>query len=142
MSTIDKALPNVVETSVTTPSEEEVALAEEKVAESQGGEGVDIQENEDGSVDVNFEPNKINQEGTDTHFDNLADILPDDIELQLLFPCTHLIVTELEQPVHLHSAFDKGHHKTIFVQSRNPEAWHFSSNLLLFPTSLASISLF
>ena len=39
----------------------------------------DIQENEDGSVDVNFEPNKINQEGTDTHFDNLADILPDDI---------------------------------------------------------------
>ena len=37
MSTIDKALPNVVETSVTTPSEEEVALAEEKVAESQGG---------------------------------------------------------------------------------------------------------
>jgi hypothetical protein len=79
MSTIDKALPNVVETSVTTPSEEEVALAEEKVAESQGGEGVDIQENEDGSVDVNFEPNKINLEGTDTHFDNLADILPEDI---------------------------------------------------------------
>ena len=79
MSTIDKALPNVVETSVTTPSEEEVALAEEKVAESQGGEGVDIQENEDGSVDINFEPNKINLEGTDTHFDNLADILPEDI---------------------------------------------------------------
>ena len=79
MSTIDKALPNVVENSVTTPSDEEVALAEEKVLESQGGEGVDIQENEDGSVDVNFEPNKINQEGTDSHFDNLADLLPEDI---------------------------------------------------------------
>ena len=79
MSTIDKALPNVVENSVTTPSDEEVALAEEKVIESQGGEGVDIQENDDGSVDVNFEPNKINQEGTDSHFDNLADILPEDI---------------------------------------------------------------
>jgi hypothetical protein len=79
MSTIDKALPNVVENSVTTPSDEEVALAEEQVAESQGGEGVDIQENEDGSVDVNFEPNKINQPGTDSHFDNLADILPEDI---------------------------------------------------------------
>ena len=39
MSTIDKALPNVVENSVTTPSDEEVALAEEKVIESQGGEG-------------------------------------------------------------------------------------------------------
>ncbi len=79
MSTIDKALPNVVENSVTTPSDEEVALAEEKVLESQGGEGVDIQENEDGSVDVNFEPNKINQAGTESHFDNLADILPEDI---------------------------------------------------------------
>ena len=79
MSTIDKALPNVVENSVTTPSDEEVALAEEKVIESQGGEGVDIQENEDGSVDVNFEPNKINQAGTESHFDNLADILPEDI---------------------------------------------------------------
>ena len=48
MSDIDKALPNVVENTVTTPSEEEVALAEEQIAESQGGEGVDILENEDG----------------------------------------------------------------------------------------------
>ena len=31
MSTIDKALPNVVETTVKTPSDEEVAIAEEKV---------------------------------------------------------------------------------------------------------------
>ena len=54
MSTIDKALPNVVENSVTTPSDEEVALAEEKVIESQGGEGVDIQENDDGSVAVSY----------------------------------------------------------------------------------------
>ena len=83
MSTIDKALPNVVETKVTTPSEEEVALAEEKVAESQGGEGVDVQENEDGSVDINFEPNKVNQPDTDSHFDNLADLLPEDILGQL-----------------------------------------------------------
>ena len=33
MSTIDKALPNVVENTVKTPSDEEVALAEEKVAD-------------------------------------------------------------------------------------------------------------
>ena len=79
MSIMDKALPNVVENTVKTPSEEEVALAEQEVAESQGGEGVDIQENEDGSVDINFEPNKINQEGTESHFDNLAELLPDDV---------------------------------------------------------------
>ena len=60
MSTIDKALPNVVENTVKTPSDEEVAIAEEKVLESQGGEGVDVQENEDGSEDINFEPNKVN----------------------------------------------------------------------------------
>ena len=76
---MDKALPNVVEQKVTTPSEEEVALAEQEVAESQGGEGVEVQENEDGSVDINFEPNKVNQPGTESHFDNLADLLPEDI---------------------------------------------------------------
>ena len=32
MSTIDKALPNVVENTVKTPSDEEVAIAEEQVA--------------------------------------------------------------------------------------------------------------
>ena len=79
MSTIDKALPNVVENTVKTPSDEEVAIAEEQVAESQGGEGVDVQENEDGSVDINFEPNKVNQPNTDSHFDNLADLLPEDV---------------------------------------------------------------
>ena len=79
MSTIDKALPNVVENTVKTPSDEEVAIAEEKVLESQGGEGVDVQENEDGSVDINFEPNKVNQPNTDSHFDNLADLLPEDV---------------------------------------------------------------
>ena len=79
MSIMDKALPNVVEQKVTTPSEQEVALAEEQVAESQGGAGVDVQQNEDGSVDINFEPNKVNQPDTESHFDNLADLLPEDI---------------------------------------------------------------
>ena len=79
MSIMDKALPNVVEQTVTTPNTEEVELAEQQVAESQGGEGVEVQENEDGSVDVNFEPNKVNQPGTESHFDNLADLLPDDV---------------------------------------------------------------
>ena len=79
MSIMDKALPNVVEQKVTTPSAEEVELSEQEVAESQGGEGVEVQENEDGSVDINFEPNKVNQPGTEAHFDNLADLLPEDI---------------------------------------------------------------
>ena len=36
MSIMDKALPNVVEQTVTTPNTEEVELAEQQVAESQG----------------------------------------------------------------------------------------------------------
>ena len=80
MADIDKALPNVEQT-INVPSDVEIAEAEaDKQAEldAQGGP-VEIQENEDGSVDINYDPGIASVEGTENHYDNLADHLPDDV---------------------------------------------------------------
>ena len=74
---IDKALPNVEQT-VTLPPEEEVAEAQETIQESQPGEP-EVVEQEDGSVDINFEPGAVNKAGTEDHYNNLAELLPDDV---------------------------------------------------------------
>ena len=79
MAEIDKALPNVEQT-IKTPSDKEIEVAtEQKIQEQVGPEDVKIEEQEDGSVEINFDPEAINQPGTATHFDNLADLLPDEI---------------------------------------------------------------
>ena len=79
MAEIDKALPNVEQT-IKTPSEEELQVAvEQNVQEQVGPEDVRIEEQEDGSVEINFDPEAVNQPGGESHFDNLADLLPDEI---------------------------------------------------------------
>jgi len=74
MAEIDKALPNEVRTEIELPAEE---VVEEEVVEQQGP--VEVTPEEDGGVTLDFEPGAINVPGTENHFDNLADILPDDI---------------------------------------------------------------
>jgi len=74
MAEIDKSLPNEVRTEVQLPAEE---VVEEEVTEQQGP--VEVTPEEDGGVTLNFEPGAVNVPGTENHFDNLADILPDDI---------------------------------------------------------------
>ena len=79
MAEIDKALPNVEQT-IKTPSEEELQAAEQvSIKEQVGPEDVKIEEQEDGSVEINFDPEAVNQPGGEGHFDNLADLLPEDI---------------------------------------------------------------
>jgi len=79
MAEIDKALPNVEQT-IKTPSEKELEVAtEQKIQEQVGPEDVKIEEQEDGSVEINFDPEAVNQPGTATHFDNLADLLPEEL---------------------------------------------------------------
>jgi hypothetical protein len=80
MADIDKALPNVEQT-INVPSEVEVAEAEaEREAEiAEKGDAVEITENEDGSVDINYDPAIASVEGSDNHYDNLAEHLPDDV---------------------------------------------------------------
>ena len=79
MAEIDKGLPNT-RTKLEIPSEEEMAeevSVQEEEAEQKGP--VEVVPEEDGGATIDFEPGAINIPGTDSHFDNLADILPDDV---------------------------------------------------------------
>ena len=79
MADIDKSLPNV-ETELKIPSDEEVAVSEQETIEEQvGPEDVDITQEEDGSATINFDPAAVNQEGGESHGDNLAELLPESV---------------------------------------------------------------
>ena len=77
MADIDKALPNVKQT-VKLPSPKDVEIQQQQVAQK-ALEPVDIQKNEDGSVDINFDPRAVNPGDDKGHFSNLVELLPDDI---------------------------------------------------------------
>ncbi len=77
MAEIDKSLPNT-RTKLEVPSQEEVE--EVSVQEPEDSKGpIEVIPEEDGGVTLDYEPGAINVPGTENHFDNLADILPDDI---------------------------------------------------------------
>ena len=78
MADIDKALPNVEQT-ITIPPEEEIIAQKETGITQVNEDDVRVEQQEDGSVDINFNPNAVNQPGGEGHFDNLADLLPDDV---------------------------------------------------------------
>src|SRR5210317_1320324 len=78
MADIDKSLPNVEQTiNVPAPEEIEQAQLEEQAAET--GEPVEVTQNEDGSVDINYDPSIASVEGAENHYANLAEHLPEDI---------------------------------------------------------------
>ena len=77
MADMDKALPNVEQT-INIPSQEELEVQIEET-QKDPQEPVDVQENEDGSVDINFDPSKVNIEQGQDHFSNLAELLPDNV---------------------------------------------------------------
>jgi hypothetical protein len=78
MADIDKGLPNT-RTKLEIPSDEElqedVSVQDEE--ELQKGP-VEIIPEEDGGATIDYDPGAINVSGTQSHFDNLADILPED----------------------------------------------------------------
>ena len=79
MAEIDKSLPNV-KTKLDIPSEEEVKeVAVQEAQEEAEKQPIEVIPEEDGGVTLDFEPGSINVPGTEAHFDNLADILPDDV---------------------------------------------------------------
>ena len=78
MAEIDKALPNVRQSVTIPPEEETIEVTEEKIQE-QMDPGVDVIEEEDGSVTVDFEPGKVAPQDSGEHFGNLAELLPDDV---------------------------------------------------------------
>ena len=78
MADIDKGLPNT-RTKIDVPSEEELQ-EEVSVQEPEQEKGpIEVIPEEDGGATIDFEPGSINIPGTENHFDNLADILPDDV---------------------------------------------------------------
>jgi len=78
MAEIDKGLPNT-RTKIDVPSDEEIAqeVTVQEPVEEKGP--IEVTPEEDGGATIDFEPGAINIPGTENHFDNLADILPDDI---------------------------------------------------------------
>jgi len=81
MAEIDKALPNEPRKEITLPGQEQIeeTIIEEVESELQKPEDIETVENEDGSVDINFDPKAGSQEGGEDHYANLAEFLPDDI---------------------------------------------------------------
>jgi hypothetical protein len=79
MAEIDKGLPNVRQ-SVKIPSQEQQTEVIAEMQESMPSPAnTEIAENEDGSVDVTFDPAAVSPEQGDDHYANLADLLPDSI---------------------------------------------------------------
>ena len=74
MADIDKALPNT-RTELKVPGQEQDVDIQEP--EQQKGP-VEITPDEEGGATIDFDPSAVNQASTENHFDNLADILPEE----------------------------------------------------------------
>ena len=73
---IDKSLPNK---KVEIPGVEEQIERQIEIQEDLPNAGeTEITPTEDGGVEINFEPGAFNQEQSESHFDNLAELLPEE----------------------------------------------------------------
>ena len=73
---IDKSLPNK---KVEIPGVEEQVEKQIEIQEELPNAGdTEITQLEDGGVEINFEPGAFNQEQSESHFDNLAELLPEE----------------------------------------------------------------
>ncbi len=96
MAAIDKSLPNEVRTNIKLPNPQEVQQEQQQQVAGDMMKPVDIQNNEDGSVDINFDPNAVNPGDTKDHFSNLAELLPDSVldPLKGASGATHPVLAE------------------------------------------------
>jgi hypothetical protein len=79
MAEIDKALTEIRKKVEIAGPEEQVEIQEEiKESLPDGGE-TEITPTEDGGVEINFEPGAFNQAQSENHFDNLAELLPEEV---------------------------------------------------------------
>ena len=76
MADIDKSLPNVRH-EIKVPGAQ--APTDVDITEQQQRQPVEVTPDEEGGATVNFEPRAVNQAQSNTHFDNLADILPEEV---------------------------------------------------------------
>jgi len=76
MADIDKSLPNVRH-EVKIPGAQE--MTDVDITEQQQRQPVEVTPDQEGGATVNFEPSAVNRAQSNTHFDNLADILPETV---------------------------------------------------------------
>jgi len=76
MADIDKSLPNIRHEIKIPPAE---APTDVDITEQQPQQPVEVTPDEEGGATVNFDPSAVNQAQSNTHFDNLADILPEEV---------------------------------------------------------------
>jgi len=80
MATIDKPLPNVSETVIEVPKQEELVEAKEKIIERKDQQGnIEVTMDEEGGAEIAFDPKAVSGEGGEDHFENLADFLGDEV---------------------------------------------------------------
>ena len=80
MATIDKPLPNVTETVVKVPKQEELIEERDEIIETKNQQGnVEVTMDEEGGAEIAFDPRAITEEGGEDHFENLADFLGDEV---------------------------------------------------------------
>ena len=80
MATIDKALPNEVRKDIEIEGPEEAAEQNIEIQEDLPNQGeTEITPTPDGGVEINFEPGAFNQAQSENHYDNLAELLPEEI---------------------------------------------------------------
>src|SRR6056300_1424456 len=84
MAEIDKALPNEVRKTIEIEGAENAAEENLEIQEELPNVGeTEITPLEDGGVEINFEPGAFNQAQSENHYDNLAELLPEEILMPL-----------------------------------------------------------
>src|SRR6056300_811377 len=80
MADVDKSLPNEIRNTIEIPGQESLMEEVVELKEDLPDPGeTEITPTEDGGVEINFEPGAFNQEQSENHFDNLAELLPEEI---------------------------------------------------------------
>jgi hypothetical protein len=80
MAEIDKALPNISEQPEQTNEDLAVEMEQQLLDQAEESSGdAEIMENEDGSVDIDFDPSQLMQGAAEDHNANLADFLDETI---------------------------------------------------------------
>ena len=80
MADIDKSLPNEVKKTIEIEGPEKEVEITEEIQESIPSQGdTEITPTDDGGVEVNFEPGAFSQPQGEGHFDNLAELLPEEV---------------------------------------------------------------
>ena len=80
MATIDKALPNEVRKDIEIEGPSAAVQENIEIQEELPRQGdTEITPTADGGVEINFEPGAFNQAQTENHYDNLAELLPEEV---------------------------------------------------------------